>query len=145
MADATTIKWLYPPNFTGTFDEVGSKKMKGPRRYSVLCTNFSDGTGETEELKIKRTDMRTPDAQVPSKIVIEKLDYNISGMAVRISTNNDNEEEIVIQDSGNMDFTKIGGWCPEDAVDDVGGDIIFNTEGATANDSYSIQIDFRVK
>ena len=145
MADATTIKWLYPPNFTGTFDEATRDKAIGPRRYSVLFTNYSDGTGETEELKVKRNDLRTTEGEVPSRLVIEKIDYNIVGMTVRISTNNDNEEEIVLQGDGVVDYTKIGGWVPIDAIDDVGGDIIFNTEGASAGDSYTIQLNLRVK
>jgi len=145
MADATTIKWLYPPNFTGSYDDWPHGKIVGPRRYSLLLTNYSDGTGETEELKVNRSDLKTTDGETPSKLVIEKIQYNIYGMTVRISYNNENEEEIVLQGDGQLDFTDVGGFTPIDHIDDVGGDIVFNTESASSGDSYSIKLDIRAK
>ena len=82
MADLTKIKWIYPPNFEGTY-EAGTKN--GHRRHVILCTNYSDGTGEDDEIKLKRTDMLTSEGQTPSKLVIEKIDYHIYGMTVTIS------------------------------------------------------------
>ena len=149
MADETTVKWLYPPNFYGTFDEPEIGKVKGPRRYSVLCTCYSDGTGEDDSVKVRRTDLKTTEGETPSKLVIEKIAYDISGMAVRISCNNMNDEEIAVLNSGQgeIDFTNVGGFVPidDDTQDNDGGDIVFTTESATSGDTYSIKIDFRVK
>ena len=144
MADLTKIKWLYPPNFEGTY-ETGTKN--GHRRHVVLCTNYSDGTGEDDEIKLKRTDMLTSEGQVPSKLVVEKIDYHVAGMTVRISYNNDNEEVIAMLYSGDgtIDFRPQGGFVPEDDDDNLGGDIVFETLDMTEHDSYNIILTVRLK
>jgi hypothetical protein len=147
MADLTKIKWLYPPNFVGTYP-TGTKN--GHRRHVVLCTNYSDGTGEDDEIKLKRTDMLTSEGQIPSKLVVEKIDYHVAGMTVKISYNNENEEMVSILYSGDgtVDFRAQGGFVPEDEVpheDSEGGDIVFTTSNQTNNDSYNIILTVRLK
>ena len=144
MADLTKIKWLYPPNFEGTY-ETGTKN--GHRRHVVLCTNYSDGTGEDDEVKLRRTDMLTSEGQVPSKLVVEKIDYHVSGMTVTISYNNDNEEVIAMlyTGDGTIDFRPQGGFVPEDDDENLGGDIVFTTENENAGDSYNIILTVRLK
>jgi hypothetical protein len=147
MADLTKIKWLYPPNFVGTY---GTGTKNGHRRHVVLCTNISDATGETDEIKLKRTDMLTSEGQTPSKLVVEKIDYHIAGMTVKISYNNENEELVALLYTGDgvIDFRPQGGFVPEDEVegeDPEGGDIVFTTSQEAANDSYNIILTVRLK
>jgi len=147
MADQTAIKWLYPPNFKGTYD---SHIKGGNKRHIVLCTNYSDGTGEDEVIKLKRTDMLTPDGNVPSKLVIEKIWYQIAGLTVMVSYNNTNDEEVcrLYSGEGELDFTPQGGYCPVDEVEGTapeGGDIIFTTSNESSGDSYNIILTVRVK
>lgn len=144
MADNTQIKWLYPPNFVGTYD---SHIINGVKRYVVNCTNYSDGTGEDEAIKMKRTDLLTPSGNTPSKLVIEKIDYQISGMTVLISYNNENDEEVARLYTGEdcIDFRSTGGFCPEDDDTNEGGDIIFTTLNNTSGDSYNITLTVRPK
>ena len=144
MADLTKIKWLYPTNFEGTYD-AGTKN--GHRRHVVLCTNISDGTGEDDAIKLKRTDMLTSEGTVPSKLVVEKINYNIAGMIVDVSYNNVNEEKIATLYSGDgeIDFRPIGGFVPEDDADNEGGDIVFNTSKETNGDTYNIILTVRLK
>ena len=108
MADDIKIKWLYPQNFRGTYDQG---VQKGHKRHIIQCLNYSDGTGEDDSLKVKRTDLLTIDGNVPAKLVIDKIEYNVQGMTVRISYNNENDEEVaIIKDSeGVKDFTSLGG------------------------------------
>ena len=143
MADETTVKWLYPPNFEGTYAE-GTKD--GNRRHIVQCTNISDGTGEDDAIKLKRTDMRTSSGNIPSKLVIEKIQYEISGMTVKVSYNNVNDEQVaVLTGSDVLDFTPMGGFVPEDDVDNEGGDIVITTENANLGDNYNIILTVRLK
>jgi len=144
MADLTKIKWIYPPNFEGTY-EAGTKN--GHRRHVILCTNYSDGTGEDDEIKLKRTDMLMSDGQTPGKLVVEKIDYHIAGMSVKISYNNENEELVAMLYSGDdvIDFRPQGGFVPEDDTDNLGGDIVFTTLNETAGDSYNIILTVRLK
>lgn len=147
MADLTQIKWLYPPNFEGTY-ETGRKD--GHRRHIVLCTNYSDGTGEDDAIKLKRTDMLTSAGNIPSKLVIEKIWYQVAGMTVIITYNNTNDEEVARLYTGEntIDFRPHGGFVPMDEIegeDSEGGDIVFTTENETLGDSYNIILTVRLK
>jgi hypothetical protein len=147
MADNTQIKWLYPPNFEGTYE---SHIKNGVKRHIVLCTNSSDGTGEDDAIKLKRTDLLTSSGFVPSRMVVEKIDYDIHGMMVVISYNNDNDEEVArLKDSqGTIDFRPSGGFQPMDEVEGTvpeGGDIVFTTSGESDGDSYNITLTVRLK
>lgn len=148
MPDTTRIQYLYPPNFTGT-QYYGKDAMfrRGHRKYIVLCTNDSDGSGEDEALKIKRTDLRTTNGNVPSKLVIEKIKYAITGMKVNVGYNNVNEEIAALLNPGEdcIDFTPYGGFTPEDDTDNEGGDIIFTTIDHASGYSYNIILEVRPK
>ena len=145
MADLTKIKWLYPPNFVGTYP---ADTKNGHRRHVILCTNFSeDGVGEENEIKLRRTDMLTSGGQVPSKLVIEKIDYHVAGMSVGIGYNNDNDEwaAMLYSGDGTIDYRSQGGFTPEDDGDNLAGDIIFTTTNQTGGDSYNITLTVRLK
>ena len=147
MADNTQIKWLYPPNFTGTYD---SHIKNGVKRHIVLCTNASDGTGEDDAIKLKRTDLLTSSGYIPSYLVVEKIEYDISGMEVVISYNNENDEEVarLYNSQGFIDFRPYGGFQPADEVEGTvpdGGDIVFTTSNETSGDSYNITLTVRLK
>jgi hypothetical protein len=143
MADITTIKWLYPPNFEGTY-EAGAK---GHRRHVVECTCYSDGSGEDESIKVKRTDLLTPDGEIPTKLIIEKIDYDIKGMTVTISYDNLNDDVVAVlaDSSGCKDYTKTGGFAPIYETNDLyeSGNIIFTTSGMSMGDSYNITLTVR--
>lgn len=143
MADETTIKWLYPSDFTGTYSEYG--QTKGHKRHVILCTNVSDGTGEDEVIKVKRSDLLTTDGGVPTKLIIEKIEYDVSGMTVEVSYNNINDEIVsILQDSADViDFTSVGGFAPVTDDDGEGGDIVFTTSGQTSGSSYNIILTVR--
>ena len=145
MADNTQIKWLYPPNFPGTYE---SHIKNGVKRHIVLCTNKSDGTGEDNAIKLKRTDMLTPSGNIPSRLIVEKIKYDISGMEVLISYNNENDEEIARLYNSADEIEFMGGFLPMDEVEGTapeGGDIVFTTDGATDGDSYNIILTVRLK
>ena len=147
MADNTQIKWLYPPNFPGTYD---SHIKNGVKRHTVLCTNSSDGTGEDDAIKLKRTDLLTPDGNIPSKLVVEKIDYEISGMEVLITYNNENDEEVarLYNSEGTLAFRAEGGFIPldeEDGETPDGEDIVFTTSSETDGDSYTIKLQVRLR
>jgi hypothetical protein len=143
MADETAIKWLYPPNFEGTY---GPEIKDGHRRYIVQCTSISDGTGEDDAIKMKRTDLLTSSGGIPTKLVIDKIQYEVSGMVVTVSYNNINDEVVaILTGSDIIDFTPHGGFVPVSDDDNEGGDIVFSTEQETLGDSYNIILTVRPK
>jgi len=147
MADKTTVKWLYPPNFIGTYD---THIKNGVKRHVVQCVSLSDGTGEDDAIKLKRTDLLTHSGQIPSRLVVEKIWYQIAGLAVNISYNNANDENVaqLYSGEGEIDFTPYGGFVPEDETEGTapeGGDIVFTTSNETDGDSYNIILTVRLK
>ena len=146
MADLTKIKWIYPPNFEGTY-EAGTKN--GHRRHVILCTNYSDGTGEDNEIKLKRTDMLTSAGNIPSKLVVEKIWYQLAGLSVTMSYNNEDDEVIaqLYSGEGEIDFRPYGGFISQydTETNDEGGDIVFTTSNETNGDSYNIILTVRLK
>jgi hypothetical protein len=150
MADETRINFLYPPNFPGTYDDTpDAENVKGTRRYIVQCQNYSDGTGEDDAIKVKRTDLRTPGGNIPSKLIVEKISFHVEGMTVRIAYNNRNDQEVALlkDEAGKMDFTPHGGFVPEsddDTADDYAGDIVITTANESSGDSYDITMSERI-
>ena len=146
MADVTNIKWLYPPNFVGTYDP---HIKNGVKRHVVLCINSSDGTGEEDAIKLKRTDLLASSGRVPTRLVVEKIWYQIAGLSVTISYNNDDDEKIaqLYSGEGEIDFRQFGGFISEydTSADDDGGDIVFTTANETDGDSYNIILTVRLK
>lgn len=160
MADEVGIKWLYPPNFEGTFPEG---TPNGHRRYTVQLTGFSDGTGEEDVVKVRRTDLLTPSGIVPVNLVIEKIDYDVSGMCAILEWSSNTADKIAILNasSGSFDYRDQGGLHINDTNptdDPEWGNIIINTSAGSSDftsvedldpptfgDSYQIILTIRVK
>lgn len=160
MADDVAIKWLYPPNFEGTFP---ADIKNGPRRYTVQLTGFSDGTGEEDAVKIRRSDLLTSSGKVPASLVVEKIDYDVSGMCAILEWSSTTDEKIAIMNAsaGIFDYTETGGLYINDTNpgdDPEWGNIIMNTSAGasdftsiedldppTFGDSYQIVITVRAK
>lgn len=144
MADVTTVKYAYPPNFEGTFPPG---TPRGCKEYKVHCTNDSDGTGETEVIKIHREDLLTPDGNVPSKLAIMEIEYSVSGLTAVVRYDNENDEEVlrVYDADGKKCFRSVGGFIPEDDDGLGNGNIVISTEDQSPGDGYTISITVRAK
>jgi len=160
MADDVAINWLYPPNFPGTFPEGTSI---GCRHYKLQLTSFSDGTGEEDVIKVRRTDLLTIDGQIPKTLVIEKIEYDVSGMCAILDWSSMTDDKIAIlnSSSGVFDYTSTGGLHINDTNptdDPEWGNIIINTSAGSSDfqdledvdppafgDSYNITLTIRTK
>ena len=147
MADTVTSKWIYPPNFDGYYpnDKVGH------RRHTIKFLCSSDGTGETAVHKVVRQDLKTSSGNIPSKLVLEKIDYTIHGIGVTIAFDTTPDEPVAIlnagvgtdSNSGCFDYRDVGGITAQN--EGGTGDIIFTTANATSGDSYDITLTVRLK
>lgn len=124
MADATTLQTI----------------IDGARNVVVKATNISDGTGEAAALKV---DVSTLSGN-PSSVSIEKIYYDISGMAVNILWDATTDVPAIVLSNGQttLDFNEFGGLT-NNAGAGVTGDILFSTIGAALNDTYSIILHMR--
>jgi hypothetical protein len=147
MADEVGIKYLYPPNYNPLSVDG---KDNGNRRYVLLLTSISDGTGEDLAIKVRRTDLLTTNGNVPSQLVVEKLDFEVTGMTVYLEFNGNTDEKIAIlnANTNSYDYTSFGGMTINDTNDDDDpewGNILLTTSGETSGDTYNITLTVRAK
>lgn len=124
-------------------DSVSSLTLfNGKRKLVMKFLDVSDATGETNVVKVDKSAFTGIDGTEPSKIVIEKIKYDIQGMSVRVIYDFDTDETVaVLTSDGLMDFTEIGGLKTSGSGGT--GDIMFTTVGAQNNDTYDITLYMR--
>ena len=145
MASVITVDYLYPPNFDGNLSE---DQRQGFKEVCVHMTNTSDGTDETDAVKIDLSTLRLPDGATPTRSAVMSIDYNVIGMSVNIGWDRAPRKTIgVYSDSvGYVDWGRAGGKVdPSDGINDQTGDIILSTSSDDSGDSYDITMWVRLK
>jgi hypothetical protein len=121
-------------------DAVTAQTLVDSERNVVMkFTNISDGTGESAVLKVDVSTL----AGAPTSVRIDRIDYDIAGMAVNILWDADTDATcIVLAGHGTLDFGCVGG-LQNNAGTGKTGDILFTTIGHSANDTYSIVLHMK--
>jgi hypothetical protein len=146
MADTTQIKWVYPPDFDGFIPDGKC----GFKRVIVKITSSSDGTGESDAIKVRRSDLKTPNGVVPTKLVVEKIQGIVHGGVVVLEWDNSTDEVIARLNAGttssslpvDLDWWRAGGLAPVDA--DGTGNIVL-TSTMDSGDTYDLTLTIRLK
>lgn len=112
--------------------------------YIVLCTNVSDGTGESAAIKVDVSALSPACAEAD----ICKIIYATDGMAVRVlfDASTDTVGWLIPQNQhGEYDFTKIDfcGRIRNNSGSGKTGDILFTTVGHSSGDTYAIILHCR--
>jgi hypothetical protein len=156
MADATTVRYIYPPNWEEhvagdglLYGRDGHQGM-GNRRYILHLTNISDGTGESEVRKVDMSNIMGPRGKMAMRTVVEWIEYDIFGMDVTLYWEREPSNVTMARLPGGT--TTIGGKIRGPLTDpgtgdgtDGTGDILLTTTNAASGDSYDIRICFRPK
>jgi len=150
MADTTAIQWIYPPHM----EDGDWAEKTGNSRVVVRFTGTSDGTGETNAVKVDLSDLKTHSGTVPKRTAVEWVEWKVFGMAVNLSWDRAPRATIVnINDIGynngtideeRMDWSAYGGYL-DPGEDDGTGDIILTSSYAYSGDSYDITMCLRLK
>lgn len=118
--------------------------FNGSRKLVVHLTSLSDGTGETDAVKVDKSTFTGPNGLEPTDFVIERIEYDISSMRVLLEYDRTTDLAIaVLQGSGILDWTKSGGLLREGTGET--GDIILTTAGHASGDGYDITLYLRKK
>ncbi len=128
-------------------DTVDVRNVKSTGLKRVLrIQNRSDGTGEAAATKLDISTLTTVAGAVCTYTVIDRIEYDIVGMQVRLDWDHTTDDEIVTLQggTGSLDWTSIGGLVDPKSAGGT-GDILLNTAGHTAGDSYDITIYYRCK
>lgn len=147
MSDTVKVRWVYPPNWDGNLPDAG-----GFKRVAIQLTGVSDGTGETDVVKLRLSDLRTPNSNVPKRTAIELIDYQVYGQTVTLEWDRRPHETIAVlnaatgADSGRRSYQKTGGLVdPGGLTGDATGNILLTTTNADSGDSYDITLVVRLK
>tara|TARA_R100001015_G_C4624626_1_gene182842 strand:- start:1783 stop:2181 length:399 start_codon:yes stop_codon:yes gene_type:complete len=126
-------------------DTVASTTIQDGVRTSVLrFTNVSDGTGESEVVKVDASALAAMTSGSKStNIKIMRCWWSISGMDVDMlfdASTNILALSLTSDGAGYLDFTSFGG-LPNTAGSGKTGDILFTTRNHTSGDTYTIILE----
>jgi hypothetical protein len=127
---------------------------QSPREVRVHLTNLSDGTGETNVVKVdKSTLTASTSGAEAAKLALEYAGWNIQGFAyVKLSWDLASDETIaVLTGSGSEDFADrvfpprgyAGGDGDQSSVGGSPGDVLLTAPAGAASGSYDIRLHFR--
>ena len=141
MADTVNVKYIYPANHDGGANPTPVRKVM------VNMTNESDGSGETDIVKVRLTDLMKHDGTTPTRSAIEEIKYNIQGMWVRLEWDRSPHAEIAYLGPGTdtKGYRSVGGIVDPGESGDRTGNIILTTINADSGDSYDITLTVRLK
>lgn len=131
MADAVTSEYVF----------------NGQRRKLLHLTNISDGTGESNVIKIDVSALTFNGGRVPTYTTIDMIEYNVQGFSsVRLNFDATTDDEVAVLPAGMgvLDFYAYGGKTDPKTTGTT-GDVMLTTAGATSGATYDIRIHFRPK
>lgn len=115
-----------------------------PKRLVTKHLSLSDGTGESNVVKVDKSTFTGPDGTEPSFFMIEKVQYDIAGMEILISVDLTTDQNLFrLTGAGILDFRDVGGISTTGSGGT--GDLLLSTNAHSSGDSYDITIYMRKK
>lgn len=114
-------------------------------RLVVNLTNASDGTGESGVTKVDISTFTTPSGAAATYSVLERIEYQVNGMAVRLHWDHTTDDTIAeLSGSGVIDQS-IDGNRVDPRSSGGTGDVLLTTTGQSSGDSYDITVYLKLK
>jgi len=121
-------------------------------KYVVHLTSVSDGTGETAVIKVDISTLTVRGGEAGAPAVpctytsVEKIEYNVSGMTVKLAWDHTTDDTIAAlgDGSGCISFKREGGKVDPRSAGGT-GDIVLTTTGHTLGDTYDIILHLKLK
>ena len=139
MADAVTERFVYPPNYENPPDKGGN------RGVIKQLTCLSDSSGETDVIKLDISELRMVDGAVPTRTVIEKIEYDIRGFTSIVLEWDRAAHSMIAVLSGDNAGVLRGPIVDDSDGTDRTGDILLTSNGADSGDSYNIILHVKLK
>lgn len=131
MADAVTSEYVF----------------NGQKRKLLHLTNISDGTGESDVVKIDVSALTFESGLTPTYVTVDRIEYNIQGFTsvlLEFDATTDDELAVLPSGMGAIDFFAYGGKTDPKTTGTT-GDVLLTTAGAASGATYDIRIEFRPK
>lgn len=129
-------------------DAVNIQVLANTRnRYVIRISNRSDGTGETNAIKVDKSTLNGPIVGVePGRLAIERVEGDVDGMQVQLNWDHTTDDQALTLAGPAIkrDFRSVGGLI-DPASAGATGDLLLTTLGHTAGDSYDLTIHLKKK
>jgi len=120
----------------------------GPLRMVVRSSFTIDGTEASDLVMVDKSALTGPDGTEPGRLVIEKIEYNISGCQIQVEFDHDTDDLVaILSGDGCLDFSqddKYQGFI-DPASTGATGDIVGTTLNTDAGDRATIVLFLRKK
>ncbi len=132
-------------------DTVTSQTLRDTAsHWAVKLTNISDGTGETDVVKVSANSLVASSGGGTQRLTINKIFWSVASgtsatMSPRVTLKwkgaSSNTDIITLTGSGYWDLTT-SGQCPlTNNATSPNGDILLSTAGFTANAAYTVILE----
>lgn len=113
--------------------------QSGGKHHIVRLTNISDGTGESDVVKVDVSTLLKSDGTVPTYTRVKEIWWTSGGFtSIRLEWDATTDDEIaVLSGSGYLDLHAIGGLIDPKSTGTT-GDILLTTAGAVSGATYTI-------
>lgn len=142
MAFTLNQKYLWPPNFVEGADTMNANQRKISLRVTGIST---DTTNAADASVVDKSDLLGPAGAVPTSLVIEEVEWSVSGYDAVILEWDDgtDEEALRLSGAGFKNYREVGGLHSDGSSST--GDLLLTTLGAAANSSFDISLVIRLK
>lgn len=131
MADAVTTNVV----FTNTKS----------RRYVAHLTCISDGTGETDVVKVDKSALTNPNGIEPPILKIASIRWNVQGFAyVKLAWDHDTDDTAVVLTGSGYDNWEAMGFLRDPNSTGGTGDLLLTSNSPLAGAVYDITIELVV-
>lgn len=112
----------------------------GPRQYAVRLTNISDGTGESNVIKVDLSTLQLANGNAPTYSGVKEIQWAVQGFtSVRLSWDRTTDVQIdLLAGNGYRDYATIGPLV--DNGTGGTGDVLLTTAGAVSGATYDITL-----
>lgn len=123
-------------------DTVTSKVRETADRYTVHLTCVSDGTGETNVLKVDKSAILDASGEEPPLLRIASVRWAIQGFTrIKLSTDhNTDDTTLVLNGNGYANWEHLGGLFDANSAGGT-GDLLLTSTGTTSGSSYDIDVE----
>lgn len=120
----------------------------GGRRYATHLECISDGTGETNVLKVDLSGLKNFDKQTPTSLALMDISFNIEGFTYVVlywQRDPSNIEMVTLKGRGSISFASYGGLQDPNRDGTGTGNILLSSVGAVSGATYQIDLEFKLK
>ena len=122
--------------------------FSGGRRYAVHLEGISDGSGETNVIKVDLSGLHQFTGATPCSLALMDISFNIEGFTYVVlywQRDASNIEMVTLKGRGSISYASYGGLQDPNRDGTGTGNILLSSVGAASGTTYQIDLEFKLK